>query len=515
MIRHDHAEVRCSGFRVSGLHPERRTPKFWPVAGVGWFCTLFIALLAFAEAGAECVELPYASSDWPTSHRDSSNSDFFPSDPPVRFEHAWSALKGSAILTAATLGPGGRVYVTTGKSGGAGNLHAFDRNGRRLWSKREVDSGAVLGAPIVDRDGDVYVGDQDQLWAFYPSGIRKWVAPIPAPLGTAVFGRGDTVGGVTINGDVLFFDRNTGARVTSAFQLSGPGPVGPDAPPGLWRGLMDPRIRTTAYARLRGGDLSVANIPAVHPCTGRIYFAIGVGIFYGIDIYIEDDLFSVGFSVGIGKGSATSPALSADGSTVYVANGEGGLFAIDAFDGTVLWTRYIGDTFASPAVAPDGRLYVTNANRVLALSAEGDLLWERDLSILAPFFVPPLGGAGRVLRPAARVVSVISATPSHLYLQVDFGYPLAVLGGATLVFPRWSGLVILDRFTGFLAAFPVQLPDTGGAVVSLGSDGRVYAPHGATLSSVAYHALNPLLPGSLKFDPPVGGFTVLRPAVAR
>ena len=103
----------------------------------------------------------------------------------------------------------------------------------------------------------------------------------------------------------------------------GDGPPAEDTPPGsLWQGLMDPGIKPFMFKLIQGWEMEVANTPAVHPQTGRIYITAagvepGSGLLVGIDVH--DDHLEIAFQTDMGGGSGTSPAVSHDGEQVYAA----------------------------------------------------------------------------------------------------------------------------------------------------------------------------------------------------
>ena len=73
-----------------------------------------------------------------------------------------------------------------------------------------------------------------------------------------------------------------------------------------------------------------------------------------------------------------SPTVGSDG-TIYIANGAGQLFAVAA-NGGVRWTAQTGPTVKSaPALALDGTVYhATSDGKMYALSAQGQLRWTFD-----------------------------------------------------------------------------------------------------------------------------------------
>jgi hypothetical protein len=274
---------------------------------------------------------PYAQTAWAGVHRDARNSDFAPFVAPAVNQVDWEVLDGAVTLLAASIGPEGNRYVTTGRGPGTSHLHAFDRDGNLLWesppqaSPADLDSAAVASATLVDRQGDVYVSDFDQFWAFHSDGTLKWVSALPTPgqsFVSAIITKEGFVGGVTTGGEVVLFDRNDGSSAVPVFQLPAGDPP-PAAPPrpGLWQGgLMDPSIIPLIEAAFFGEMMQVTNTPAVDPRTGRIEDGSFTGLLYGLDIVGGE--VQIAFAAPMGGGSGTSPAISPDGTQVYAADSD-------------------------------------------------------------------------------------------------------------------------------------------------------------------------------------------------
>jgi alpha-tubulin suppressor-like RCC1 family protein/outer membrane protein assembly factor BamB len=104
-----------------------------------------------------------------------------------------------------------------------------------------------------------------------------------------------------------------------------------------------------------------------------------------------------------GKGVMSSPCLSADGLTLYVASGDRRLYAIDTFSGELKWTNDLklpAPIFAAPIVDEDGRIYVGGSDgRLYGISDQGDF-GTNDLRSLSTgdraFSTPALGEDGTI-----------------------------------------------------------------------------------------------------------------------
>ena len=137
--------------------------------------------------------LPYAASEWPSVHGGPANNDYVAIAHGVEFAKEWQALQGMATVVAPTTGPQGTLYQTAGNPPGGSNLYALDRRGNILWQtppwhgRDDFDSCAVLNGAIIDSEGDLYVADCNQFWAFKPDGQVKWVIDLTAPATGAAY----------------------------------------------------------------------------------------------------------------------------------------------------------------------------------------------------------------------------------------------------------------------------------------------------------------------------------------
>jgi len=79
------------------------------------------------------------------------------------------------------IGSNGNVYI-----GGHHRpaLAALDRQGKALWGTRT--SGPVLGSPVIDYTGQIYICDSDFVKAYTPDGHQNWYLQIPCNSGPAL-----------------------------------------------------------------------------------------------------------------------------------------------------------------------------------------------------------------------------------------------------------------------------------------------------------------------------------------
>ena len=498
---------------------------------------LLLQALACVSNISAAYDLPryYGQVPWASVHRDSRNSDFSPLVTSATLSKHVRVLDGAALINPGVIDIHGKHFVTSARGAGFSHLHVFDRNGRLLWESAkqvtadDLDSFAGFNAPVIDAQGDLYIGDGNQLWAYHPNGELKWKIPLPEPGDPFVYqiiSKQGYVGGITTQGKVLFYERDTGAPAVPVFNLP-PGVTPQKGPslPGLWQGgLMDEAVIPLFQQIAFGYGVQVANAPAVHPETGRIFITAAgpkqgnedTGILYGLDV-IESGVTSA-FELPMGGGSGTSPALSLSADTVYSADGNGNMHAVDAYSGKIRWTAK-GEGLLSPAIGPDDTIYTGNifaAPTVIALEPEdGSVKWARTydslaaqkLPVLAPF--APLVPDGR---PVARLVSVISVSANHVWVGMNLGYnyhqPDTDL---ILPIPHKTVVCALNPENGELLQC-IEVRDTVEGMIKIGFAGQLAVSHTTIFGSFFYYGVNPSLP-SVYRNPvkPTGGMTILQP----
>lgn len=527
-------------------------------------CRLRLGLLvaSLLSSTAASAESPYSPGGWSTLHQGPDNRKLVSNAPTTGPYRTWTALAGASILTAPTVSPDGRtLYVTTGQSVGHANLHAFSIDGEPLWqsepwqdAERGVDPCAVLSSPIVDREGDVYIGDCNQLYAYHPNGTLKWVQPLPPnwegdwrpsktlpinALTTAVFTREGDLLGVTNFGDVVVFDRATGRVLNEPKRLPGHNP-----PPtrlklsrsAFGKGLLDPEIREWAWQLLMGGRMRSTNTPAVDLETGRVFVAatsrtVGKGALYALDVIHHRSVAGTGewsdgvssdfsgpevevrlaFSAPMGPGSGSSPALSIERHRVYVSDENGVLYAIDAKTGEDRGSVQTRAASAAAAVAANGDILVLQSSgaALAAVTRKGAIRWESDLTELTRAQLPKSGTLGE---PVALGNGNPTVVGNEVLVPVAYGYETK--RGRRIPWPVRSFLVAVDGETGKGLRDVVELVDDSTGITAVLPDGTILSSLGAGMTSgVAPLAglARMLLPGDLELLAPVGGFQVSRP----
>lgn len=483
--------------------------------------------------------LPYANTGWVTLHGDSANRKQQLGVTPSAEYTRWTALEGASILTLPVLLPNGNIAVTTGKAEGHANLHVLDRMGNTVWEsprwngKDGVDSAAIISSPIVDVDGNIYIGDGDQFWSYTSDGDLRWVIDLPAaptpnpfadgsrainPFVTAAFTKDGAVLGTTAFGQVVVADRATGELRAPILQL--PGTLSkrhtktPMTPASWSNGIIDPAIKDPIFQIIMGGIVQSANTPAVDPETGRVFVAAtdtqeDKGALYGLDVTPPRGgklgSVSIAFAAQMGPGSGSSPVLSPDGQTVYTCDDEGLLYAFDSRTGALKWNAQSNAAAAAVAVGADGAIYtLTNPGVASAFGADGDKLWDADLSAVTNAALPvnPVYGA-----PIVRGNGNPTVVNGAILIEVYFGYDVPIQGHPVSV-PVKSAIVELDPATGVARRTVAFATDTTEGLLGVTPDGRMFSTLGS-MTSTAVEPLAPMvnanLPEGLEVIRPQGG----------
>jgi outer membrane protein assembly factor BamB len=104
--------------------------------------------------------------------------------------------------------------------------------------------------------------------------------------------------------------------------------------------------------------------------------------------------FTTGNSVG------SSPAISADGKTVYVGSTDGNIYAVNSASGTEKWAFATGNSYSSPAIGADGTIYIgSDDDNLYALTDNGTKAtqkWKFATGWAIEFSSPAIGADGTI-----------------------------------------------------------------------------------------------------------------------
>jgi len=230
------------------------------------------------------------------------------------------------------------MYCHDQRHTGQSEYSTTNNPGVEKW--RITLSGDVWGGPVIDAEGNIYMGTWGRLYAFYPNGTIKWFRE---PLGiesTPVIGD---------DGIIYVGLAYTSPRLI-AFYPNG-----------------------TVKWQYGTGD-GIFSSPVIG-ADGTIYF----GHDHGWDGYIIA-LYSNGtlrWQYHAGGVVHSSPALGENG-TVYCGSHDGNLYALYPTNGTLKWAFHTGGWVArGPAIADDGTIYCDSWDGYLyALYPNGTLRWK-------------------------------------------------------------------------------------------------------------------------------------------
>lgn len=298
-------------------------------------------------------------------------------------DSAWQVAATDSITTSPAVAFDGTVYVgSTDKT-----LYAINPDGSQKWAFL-TGGGLDSASPAIGADGTIYAGSNDsKLYAVNPDGSQKWVhdfgtgvfasnSPAVAADGTLYLKGGD--------GYVYAINGTDGSqRWRYNISLSAPADTSHYGSPSIgadgtiYQGSQDNSLYainpdgskkwTFAPATADGGIYSPPSIDTA----GNLYFTTLTGAIYSVT--------STGtqrWRFLSGGNCTSSPALSADGSTLYYGGYDKKLYALATANGTPRWTAALGDEVraSSPAVDAAGVIYIgCYDSKIYAINSDGSL----------------------------------------------------------------------------------------------------------------------------------------------
>jgi len=274
-------------------------------------------------------------------------------------------------------------------------------------------------------------------------------------------------------------------------------------------GLSEEASPGNIVGAILGYDVQVANYFSIDPNSGYIWTAAtapddedgktdGVsdhGALYCLELKVKPDLsyeINERFHVSFNGGSASTPALSADGNRIYVSDNTGIILAIDTENGDILWQLDLGsEVLESLRVASDnGEIYAATRQGIFKLldkGTKGEIVWKAELDAYSGIFDDM-----SVLGPAIGANSLAFMLGSGIYM-------------ADMAFPFKLSVGILDRKTGKLRYAAPAVEESVGSTVA-GSDGSIYFGHSPIRRLILYSLFGPDF-----LDKPVGGVSKYSP----
>ncbi|WP_148281530.1 PQQ-binding-like beta-propeller repeat protein [Tsukamurella sp. 1534] len=344
---------------------------------------------------------------WPGMYGDSRNASYTDADAAQTLVPAWNRGLHGANTVQPAISNRGIVSVTARTETGCSTFNLELTVGRKTYCRRDAP-GADLQAPLVDQFDYTYLGIPGWMYSFNPDNQVRWRYPTAgAPLWLKLVGD-NSVLGITHLGQMVIVDSHDGVANGASIGLLPK--VSADANAA---GLDDCRTAAAATA-ISGPDLGgpgcpVAGPPAVDVTNQRAFVVVGGGasapgrpgagpakvmaVDYSKTGGSKHDLRYAWERTDIADGVIGSPALSADGSTVYVNLRSKKLAALDAKTGATKWTHDLGyATTVPPSVSPDGVIIPAapglQRNSFLALQDQGDSAREvfkrTDVAMVSP-----------------------------------------------------------------------------------------------------------------------------------
>jgi len=465
---------------------------------------------------------------WKNLHADALNTDEVSIAIGPVFRRQWHAEPLTLHYGGPVFDRSGNLYVTPLLPPEDVILISLDpADGSRRWAVGGSGTGGGGGTPMVlndpDRPGEemIFVGLYDRAFAVRPDGSVVWdVATGLVPAGDfasdTAYGVNylpalDAVAGITGDGRIYLLDRTTGGPLL-ATPHSLPGTRSPAGDLPLPQAIMDRAFDELAafmggfppgfnvqdlISMLQGNHVEVGNFFSVDPATGRLWvaatapdaedgFADGVseyGALYGLDVVFNGGVYEIVEACHryYAGGSASTPALRADGTRIYIGDNEGNLIAVDT-DCNEVWTFDVGVQVAgSVGVSSDnGELYVSGPKDIVQVIDLGDRAeegWRADLQLYVP-------GPGQQNLNS----NLYSIAANGIGFQAGAGY---LIEGYPMLLT--VGVGVLDRGTGQVRHFIDDLDETI-AVMSTGPDGALYIGSSPLRRSFARAILGEIAP---------------------
>ncbi len=484
-------------------------------------------------------------------HSDIHGSDEVMSVTAPSFELAWHAEKHLFISEGPVFDGQGNVYFSPVFPPDNSLLVSLDpEHGKRRWSIEAPSAAAGAGTPLVLEDPSsgrdiIYVGsyelamavdtDGQVIWQT-PSGLEK-ITPGQYLSKHHSFGinyhiHSDSLITSLGDGHLYIVDRQSGkALLDKPFML-------PGAPTGLSnftvpktvldranadiahmvppKGINGNNDAISAVLHSAAGELQkVSNFFSIDSNSGKIWLAATLedaadgeldgysnyAALYGIDLIRKDDKVELSISVvrKVPGGTASTPAIRADGKRIYIADAYDTVYAIDSSDGEIIWQYNVGDkvTGSIDVAVDNGEIYANTRTDILQLIDLGEsaaLGWKANLDMYRPGFLQQnFKGLG----------AEITAN------GIAFTGAVGVVHGKQK-FPMRLGAGLIDRKTGEIRFFADGAEDSVSSTVTA-PDGSIYVGN-SPLRRVLGRAI---LGTQHSPQKPIGGISRFKPSSYR
>ncbi|HUL35033.1 MAG TPA: PQQ-binding-like beta-propeller repeat protein [Candidatus Eisenbacteria bacterium] len=292
----------------------------------------------------------------------------------------WKTYVGPTAASPA-IGPDGAIYIANNN----GAVYALNRAGSQRWQSIVYEGNTYGHNAAAVGTSFLFVPSRDGLKALNLSngslewsagvGTEQWGAVTLLADGTVLFGGHGRLNAVNTQGDIIWqyppltdeaLQRNSGFPPPGDFfVVSG---IAPGADHILYLGMgrnvfaavgQDAALRWQLDTR----GTTLNNASPVVASDGTIYFSHSDG-----HLYAYDKFGAKKWAFDMRGASQATPILASDG-TLFAIGGRN-LYALSPA-GSLLAKVDVAEAISSPTLAPDGTIYVLNANGVLAAYAGG------------------------------------------------------------------------------------------------------------------------------------------------
>lgn len=353
----------------------------------------------------------------------------------------WTFLTDGAIdVSSPALASDGTIYVAAGYTG-TGALYALNPDGTLRWRHNFSSMVPAANSPAVGVDGTIYIKPSDgYLYAIDPLGAEKWRYNVNGRLSYA---------SPTVAKDGTIY---IGSEDRKLYALRPDGTL-------RWTFTADEEIYTA---------------PALD-AAGNLYFTVlTLGHLYSLTP--DGALRWVYRNAAVG--SSSSPAISADGETVYFGGYDSKLHAVKTATGERRWAYTLGGEVraSSPAVDANGVIYIGSYDyKLYAINFDGTL--QRTWSV------------GNWIRssPTIHGTTVYVGSNDHRFYAFDIG-----TGPAGGPWPQYRQNV---RRLGRGLASPIVVQPPANAAASVGGTVTLNSNFGGDFTAIRWQHNGVDVPG--------------------